>query len=103
MKHNLKYLDCFLYGVETHNDGNKYIHLFGYCYKDESYQCVEGTFCYIPLMGCDTEKADDAFDLTKQYQGRVEENDVIEFYKGSKELKICEVTKDTPDGIYVDY
>lgn len=109
---NLKYLDCEAYHVETDNNGKKQIHIDGYCYwNDETYQCVQGTFCYVSVddleaLSSNEEKTEclyHAFEETKQYQGEVSEAEVAEYYKGAKELRMEFVSNDTPDGWYVHY
>ena len=107
----LKYLDCELYNVETDKNGNKQIHIDGYCYwNDESYQCVQGTFCYVSVNDLEALSDDEklerlyrAFEETKQYQGEVTETEVNEYYEGAKELRMEFVTSETPDGLYVHY
>ncbi|MBP5722085.1 MAG: hypothetical protein J6X18_00675 [Bacteroidales bacterium] len=106
-----KYLDLFLYQVETDKNGNKQVHIDGYCYwNDESYQLVQGTFCYVfvPILEtCDSEEAnelvEEVFEEIKQYQKEVSEQEVLDYYKGATELRIDCVSEDTPDGLYVDY
>ena len=107
-----KYLDLFAYKVETDENGEKQIHIDGYCYWDgETYQLVQGTFCYVSLKeleACETnedrlELVSDRFDEVKQYQCEVTEQEVAEYYKECKELRIDFVADDTPDGWYVDY
>ena len=109
---NLKYLDCEAYHVETDREGKKQIHIDGYCYwNGESYQEVQGTFCYVSveeLNACkdDEEKTElvtDAFDNIKQYQGDISESEACEYYKDTKELHMIKVTQETPDGWYVNY
>jgi CRISPR/Cas system-associated exonuclease Cas4 (RecB family) len=72
---------------------------------------VQGTFCYVSLNEleeCETnedrfELVSDRFDEVKQYQREVTEQEVAEYYKECKELRIDFVADDTPDGWYVDY
>lgn len=105
MEDNMKYLDCYAYNVVTGKDGVKHAHIHGYCFfDDEEYQCVEGTFCYVPVTEfISTEQVHDAFYNVKQYQGVVSKEDAVDFYKDCKELRLDCVTADTPDGKYVDY
>lgn len=107
-----KYLDLFLYQVETDKNGEKQIHIDGYCYwNDETYQLVQGTFCYISLKELEAcENGGESFllvwnkfDEVKQYQREVTEEEVAEYYKGCKECRIDFVADGTPDGWYVDY
>ena len=107
-----KYLDLFAYQVETDENGEKQIHIDGYCYwNDESYQLVQGTFCYVSLKeleACEIGEESlllvwNKFDEVKQYQREVTEQEVAEYYKECKELRIDFVADDTPDGWYVDY
>ena len=107
-----KYLDLFAYQVETDENGEKQIHIDGYCYwNDESYQLVQGTFCYVSLKeleACETnedrlELVSDRFDEVKQYQREVTGQEVAEYYKECKEIRIDFVADNTPDGWYVDY
>lgn len=106
-----KYLDLFAYQVETDENGEKQIHIDGYCYwNDESYQLVQGTFCYVSLKELEAfednedriELVWDKFDEVKQYQRELTEEEVIEYYKECRELRIDFVSIDTPDGWYVD-
>jgi hypothetical protein len=107
-----KYLDLFAYQVETDENGEKQIHIDGYCYwNDESYQLVQGTFCYVSLKelkACEDnedriEFVWERFEDVKQYQCEATEQEVVEYYKECKELPIDFVSSDTPDGWYVDY
>lgn len=100
----IKYLGCEVYQVETEHTGKKVIHIDGYCYwNDESYQLVQGTFCYMDVDGTqNSEKAEVLFSETKQYQGEVTEADVIEYYKGLTPLLFSEVTTETPNGMYIN-
>lgn len=99
-----EHLDCYAYHVETDRNGKKQIHIDGYCYwNDECYQCVQACGCYISVdeLNGDSEKAYDAFDNAKQYEGDMTEEDVREYYKDATELRMEKVTQDTPDGWYV--
>jgi len=109
---NIKYLNLFAYQVETDKNGEKQIHIDGYCYwNDESYQLVQGTFCYVSLKELEAcEYNEKKFELVlgkfgevKQYQCELTKEEVIEYYKECKELLIDFVADDTPDGWYVDY
>lgn len=105
-KKKLKYLDCEVYTVEIGEDGNKLIHVDGYCYLNEDgYQCVEACGCYIDIddFNGDVRMVFDEFDQCKQYQGTLTRKEVREYYKDATELLIEKVTKDTPLGTYVNY
>ncbi len=93
-------LDNWVYAVETQN-GEKTIHIDGYCYwNGESYQLVQGTFCYISLDDAkEADKVEEAFGEVKQYQREVTEQEVLEYY-AHKRLPIFCVSKDTPEGTY---
>ena len=108
-KENLKYLDCDLYQVETDEQGAKWVHIDGYCYSNDcgdepEYRCVQGTWCYVKVEDLmkDQENATRAFELTKQYEGTVSEEEVCEYYEGAKSLPYSKVTQDTPDGWYIN-
>lgn len=107
-----KYLDLFAYQVETDKNGEKQIHIDGYCYwNGESYQLVQGTFCYVSLKeleACEDNEerlllVSDRFDEVHQYQREATEEEVNDYYKKCKELRIDFVADDTPDGRYVDF
>lgn len=107
-----KYLDLFAYQVETDENGEKQIHIDGYCYwNGETYQLVQGTFCYVSVKeseACEDNEERiallfDRFEGVKQYQREATEKEVLEYYKDCKELRIDFVADDTPDGWYVDY
>ena len=101
-----EHLGCYAYQVETDRNGKKQIHIDGYCYwNDESYQCVQGTGCYIPVDGLHGDIADvvdKAFEDTKQYQGEITKDGVRKYYKDAVVLPIGDVTQDTPDGWYIN-
>ena len=100
-----KYLDRDVYQVEVdYETKKKIIHIDGYCYfNDETYQMVQGTFRYMDIDGSQcTEKAEELFSETKQYQGTVTLEDVIEYYKDCTPLPYDQVTQDTPCGRYVN-
>lgn len=106
-----KYLDLFAYQVETDENGEKQIHIDGYCYwNGETYQLVQGTFCYVPVkdlecIGTHTDRlllALDKFDEVKQYQREVTKKEVVEYYKDCEKLGIDLVSVNTPDGWYVN-
>lgn len=100
-----QYLDCDVYQVEVDKStGKKVIHIDGFCYfNDEEYQLVQGTFCYMDIDGTQcTEKAQELFENTKQYQGTVSWEEVEEYYKQCTPLPYEEVTQDTPCGFYVN-
>ncbi len=100
-----EHLDCYAYHVETDRNGKKQIHIDGYCYwNDESYQCVQACGCYISVdeLNGDCEKAYNAFDNAKQYQGDITKEKIREYYKDAVVLPFDQVTQDTPDGWYVN-
>lgn len=101
-----EHLGCYAYHVETDRNGKKQIHIDGYCYwNGESYQCVQGTGCYIPfdeLHGDIADVVDKAFEDTKQYQGEITKDGVRKYYEGAVVLPIGDVTQDTPDGWYIN-
>ena len=100
-----EHLDCYAYHVETDSNGKKQIHIDGYCYwNDENYQCVQASGCYISVdeLNGDGEKAYDAFDEAKQYQGDITEEEIREYYKDAVVLPFDQVTQNTPDGWYVN-
>ncbi|MBP5722864.1 MAG: hypothetical protein J6X18_04735 [Bacteroidales bacterium] len=100
VKNIMTLLDNFVYSVEEQNC-EKTIHVDGYCYWDgESYQLVQGTFCYISLDDAkDADKVEEAFGEVKQYQCEVTEQEVLDYYNHQK-LPITCVTEHTPYGIY---
>lgn len=101
-----KYIHCDVYQVELdESTGKKVIHIDGYCYfDDENYQLVQGTFCYMDIDGKQsTEKAEELFSLTKQYQETLTPEQVQDYYKKCKHLLYENVTQDTPCGFYVNY
>lgn len=112
---DLKYLDCELYQVETDTDGKKQIHIDGYCYvnsddDDADYRCVEACGCCVSIEDLDAFDHDqklellyNAFAESKQYIGDMNEDGVREYYKEATELRMENVTQDTPDGWYVHY
>ena len=93
-------LSTYVYTIEDVDD-NKPIHVDGYCYHNgESYQLVQGTFCYISLDEAkNLYKVDEAFDEVKQYQHEVSEQEVLDYYNHQK-LPITCVTEHTPYGTY---
>lgn len=100
-----KYLDRDVYQVEVDPaTKKKVIHIDGYCYfNDETYQMVQGTFCYMDIDGSQcTEKAEELFSETKQYQGTVTLENVYDYYKDCTPLPYEQVTQDTPCGFYVN-
>ena len=112
----MKYLGCEAYHVETDNDGKKQIHIDGYCYVNENehddgydYRCVEACGCYVSVEELGAFENDDEklnrlyheFEISKQYEGDMTEEDVREYYKDATELRMEKVTQDTPDGWYV--
>lgn len=108
----LKYLDLELYSVETAPDGRKMVHIYGYCYwGEECYMCAEACSSFISVE--DIEKCADEsdvevllskfFDNAKHYDGEVNEEEVVKYYSGAKELRISCVCANTPDGLYVNY
>jgi hypothetical protein len=104
-KTEIEHLDCYAYHVETDSNGKKQIHIDGYCcWNGESYQCVQASGCYISVdeLNGDSEKAYDAFDEAKQYQGDITEEGIREYYKDAVVLPFDQVTQDTPDGWYVN-
>lgn len=106
MENNIKkHLDKDLYQVETEN-GQKQIHIDGYCYAaDGDLKLVQYTGCIIAVseIGDDMEKLNELEDSVKQYiKDGLTEEEVKEYYKEATELPIVEVTQDTPDGWYID-
>lgn len=103
-KENLKYEGCDLYQVETDDDGNKQVHIDGYCYCNENeWQLVQFTFCYLDFSEIDRDNLEQAYEWTKQYQYEFDEEQVCNYYKDAKELPYEELTQDTKDGWYIDY
>lgn len=100
-----QYLDCDVYQVEVDKTtGKKVIHIDGYCFfNDEDYQLVQVTFCYMDIDGTqNSDKADELFSLTKQYQQTVTLKEAQDYYKNCKPLTYEKVTQDTPVGLYVN-
>ena len=65
---------------------------------------MQASGCYISVdeLNGDCEKAYDAFDEAKQYQGDITEEGIREYYKDAVVLPFDQVTQDTPDGWYVN-
>lgn len=106
MENNIeRYLFIEVYRVETEN-GQKHIHIDGYCYKaDDDLKLVTFTFCIIKL--CDIngsmDKVDELEEEVKQHiKDNMTDEEVLDYYKDKTCLPIVEVTEDTPDGWYIN-
>jgi len=103
-------VDHYMYQVEEYN-GEKQVHVDGYVYEgDNGYNLVQACGCYIPVADIEGLPQDEVnnivegtFDISKQYQAdNVSLEEVANYYKMLPHLLICNITKDTPCGMYLD-
>lgn len=105
---NLKYIDCDLYRIETHQDGKRYVHIDGYCYEGDNetgYMLVEAIGCFFTIDKVmeDPTYGELHFLCCNQTNEEMTEEEVCGYYDGADELPYNEITQDTPDGTYIDY
>jgi len=111
-----------VFGIETDSDGEKMVHLYGYCYyagddADAPYRSVEYSFFYLPLKdvvknGLRLSETSNCENINT-YIGEITYDEVIDFYEnfvgesdGSAHppIQVERISEDLEDGIYVaDY
>lgn len=107
-------IEMDFYSIEPDGNGGKQIHVFGYCYKEDTWRNVEYSFFIEPLRDfIEHLKADENYPYNKaselkQYISDCTANEMVEiincyFNGGTPDylLPYSDITIDTPCGNYI--